>query len=98
VADRTRPGGVATALPLVLVRLHSNAIFSGPRVLTNAGHLPTHFDIRRAGANRKAIALDPFRDYRLRECSNHPELISEIRVESFEVVGQLNLPRLIGPS
>lgn len=89
LAERFRVEIVAS-LSLRLGLLHRYAVLIRPRVLPNAGHLPRDFHPRRAGPNCEAVVFYFFGDDGLSELAQDCELITEITVECFEVVGELN--------
>ena len=86
---------VGTALLRRLVLFGRTAIRIGPGVLTNAGHLPTNLHTRLAGPDREMVVADFFRNHGLGKLAYHRQLIAEVAVQGFEVVGQLNGRRAV---
>src|SRR5580698_246141 len=74
-------------MTLVLRRLlhfHLDAMGVGPRVLTDAGHLPGNFHSWLVGLDGEAAVVHFCRDHGLRKLADHRELIAEIHIESLE--------------
>src|ERR1700680_741441 len=71
-----------------LVLLYLDAVSVGVGVLANAGYLPGGFHAGVVGVDDEAIATDLLGDDGLRELPDHGELVAEVAIESFKVIGQ----------
>ena len=57
-------------------------------ILSNANHLPRDFHLRLVGFDCEALVFDFAGDNRLRELSDHRELIAKVSIARFKVVRQ----------
>lgn len=76
------------ALSRGLLLFDRNTMLVGEGVLAHAGHLPGDFDVRLVCPDREAVALDFAGHDRLRELADDRELVAEVPVERFEIIGQ----------
>jgi len=81
---------VVAAVSGSLFGLDRNVVRVGERILANAGHLPGNLHVRFVRLDDEAMIRNLVRHDRLRELSDHCELITEIAIECLEPFGQLN--------
>src|SRR5262245_48872403 len=69
---------IMSALLLVFLDFHLDAILRGPRILADAGHLPRDLYDGHAGSDREPVAFDLARNYGLSELADDCQLIPEV--------------------
>src|SRR5579863_2218244 len=81
---------IETALDIVLLFLHGDAVRVGPCVLTDSGDLPRYFHPGAAAADSELVVGEFFSDVDRGKSANASELIAEVAVEYTEPLRHLN--------
>jgi hypothetical protein len=75
---------VVSTLAAALLRFDLHGVSVGPGIVSNAGYLPGHFDIRLVSSNSKFVSGDLAADDGLSELSHDGQLIAEITIGGFK--------------